>query len=65
MFWDFLMVGQISFHHEWNEAWLSVINWYILSALQVAEQLRKISGKSQNFIELLLVLSPPPEFCEY
>ena len=40
IFWDFLMVEQISSHHRWNEARLLVKNWYVWSASQVTKRLK-------------------------
>ena len=33
IFWDFLMLDQIFFHHKWIEAWLLVINMACKSCL--------------------------------
>ena len=39
IFWDFLMVEQIFFHHKWKEAWLLVIKWYIRVTSRITERI--------------------------
>ena len=48
-FWWF---SKFSFHRKGNDAWLLVVNWHIRVASGVPKQIKTLSVKSQNFIEL-------------
>ena len=64
-----LSLAKLSFHHKWNEHWLSVINWYIRAASGVAQRLTKVQNNSWNswniihgIITQYPVFLPPKKF---